>query len=215
MTLRSFGCSFIFGSDLADDGRGGFYATPSKHTWPALLAAHLNLDYKCHARPGIGNLQILEKLLTQSAADTDSLCVIGWTWIDRFDFNNRQNDTWQTLMPIHNDPVTHSYYRDLHSQYRDKLTSLIYIKTAIDTLQQKNIRFVMTIMDDLLFETSCHSCPAIEDLQEYIKPHIKSFDGQTFLDWSRDQGFEISKALHPLEAAHFAAAEYAKDYNFV
>ena len=65
MTLKSFGCSFIFGSDLADDGRDGPYATPSQLTWPALLAQHLGRDYQCYARPGSGNLQILNTILNQ------------------------------------------------------------------------------------------------------------------------------------------------------
>ena len=87
MTLKSFGCSFIFGSELADDGRDGPYATPSQLTWPAHLSKHLSRDYQCYARPGAGNLQILEQLLNQSAINDDTdLFVIGWTWIDRFDY---------------------------------------------------------------------------------------------------------------------------------
>ena len=46
------------------------------------------------------------------------------------------------------------------------------------------------------------------DLQEYVRPYIVSFEGQTFLDWSRANGYPISTTLHPLEAAHQAAGEY-------
>ena len=87
MKLKSFGCSFIFGSELADDGRDRPYATPSQLTWPSHLAQHLGRDYSCYARPGAGNLQILENILNQSAvSDCNDLFVIGWTWIDRFDY---------------------------------------------------------------------------------------------------------------------------------
>ena len=66
MKLKSFGCSFIYGTDLADDGRGFIAATPSRLTWPALLAQNLDYSYECYARPGCGNLRILEKILNQA-----------------------------------------------------------------------------------------------------------------------------------------------------
>ena len=65
MKLKSFGCSFIWGSDLPDDGRNLPRATASRLTWPALLAQDLEYEYECHARPGAGNLQITERLLNQ------------------------------------------------------------------------------------------------------------------------------------------------------
>ena len=63
MMLKSFGCSFIYGSDLSDDGKGFPLASPSKLSWPSLLAQSLNYTYECYARPGSGNLRILEKVL--------------------------------------------------------------------------------------------------------------------------------------------------------
>ena len=63
MNLKSFGCSFIFGSELSDDGRTGPYATGSCLTWPALLAKEFGYGYHTYARPGSGNLQIAERAL--------------------------------------------------------------------------------------------------------------------------------------------------------
>jgi hypothetical protein len=63
-------------------------------------------------------------------------------------------------------------------------------------------------MDDLIFDQRWHSTPAVIDLQEYVKPYITMFDGQTFLDWSRANNYLISTTLHPLEQAHCAAADY-------
>ena len=85
MNLKSFGCSFIFGSELSDDGKNGRYATGSKLTWPAHVARHLNYTYLCYARPGSGNLQIAERTLTHLATNEHALFVINWTYIDRFD----------------------------------------------------------------------------------------------------------------------------------
>jgi hypothetical protein len=207
MNLKSFGCSFIFGTDLADDGRDQNYATPSRLTWPALLAQKLNYGYQCYARPGAGNLRTAERTLSQLACNDPALYIIGWTWVDRFDYT-QDDDKWLTLMP--GDITAHAdyYYRNLHSQYRDKLSTLMSIKLVIDTLRQKGYPYIMTYMDDLIFETKWHTTPAITDLQEYIRPHMTTFDNMNFLDWSRENGHLISKTKHPLESAHASAAEY-------
>jgi hypothetical protein len=216
MMLKSFGCSFIFGNELHDDGYGTKYATPSQHTWPALLAKDLGYEYQCHARPGSGNLQILERLTNQLAQDPPALCVVGWTWIDRFDCNNPVTDQWQTITPTDTTETAEYYYKNLHSQYRDKFTSLIAIKSAIDLLKEKNCQFIMTYMDELLFETAWHSTPGMVELQNYIKPYLHNFDGDNFLEWSVKQGFPIgTRGKHPLEAAHQAGFELIKSYNLV
>lgn len=225
MVLKSFGCSFIFGSDLADDGLGTPYAKPSQLTWPSLLAQDLGYEYQCYARPGSGNLRILEKILS-IATQGPAFFVIGWSWIDRFDYtvdptgkdhiyDLAAKNVWRTVMPIDTDNRANVYYRNLHSQYRDKLSTLTYIKTAIDVLQQKDISFIMTYMDELIFETEWHANSAIIYLQDYIRPHMTRFEGRTFLDWSKEKGFPISETLHPLEPAHQAAFELIKSYNLV
>jgi len=224
MQLKSFGCSFIFGTDLADDNtfRSSAMETAfaSNNTWPALLARHLGRDYSCHARPGSGNLQILEQVLNHAASgDNTDLFVISWSWIDRFDYYNPDHGDlawhiWHTLTPGRNDSLAQNYYKNLHSEYRDKLTSLGYVKLAIDTLTQKGIPFLMTYMDNLLMDQQWHTTPAVLSLQEYIKPFLTQFEGQTFLDWSRAHGYPESAGWHPLEAAHAAAFELVKDYSF-
>jgi len=215
MKIKSFGCSFIFGSDLADDGRDLPIATPSNNTWPALLARHLNYDYKCYARPGAGNLQILEQILNQvDASDSGDLFVIGWTWIDRFDYYEanynpqKKRSPWITIMPIDKDPLAATYYKHLHSEYRDKLVTLTNIKLAIDTLNQKSIPFVMTYMDKLMYDQQWHITPAVKTLQEHTQPCMTQFDGLSFLEWSRQHKFAVSDTWHPLEQAHSAAADY-------
>ena len=210
MDLKSFGCSFIFGSDLADDGRHLPIPTPSKFSWPALYARELGYRYQCYARPGAGNLQIAERALSQIACGEPALFVIGWTWIDRFDYTASEDpqDRWRTIMPIDENPVAHTYYRDIHSQYRDKLTTLMSMRLVIDTLKERNFPFIMTYMDDLIFETEWHATPAISALQQYIRPHLTTFEGVSFLEWSRNKGFPETEMWHPLEPAHAAAAEY-------
>ena len=220
MKLKSFGCSFIFGSDLPDIGNS-YYAYGSNFTWPALLAKQLNYDYRCYAKPSSGNLQILERLLNEATNDQSVIYVVQWSWIDRFDYIDERPENywpgtkWESIVPASNDNLAKTYYKHLHSQYQDKLLSLIYIKTAIDTMIEKQIPFIMTYIDDLIFETEWHSSPAIQELQEYIRPHMITFEDQTFLEWSRKKGFPISETHHPLEQAHSEAVKVLYKQNTI
>lgn len=213
MILKSFGCSFIFGTDLADDGRNGRYATGSKLSWPALLAKNLGYEYQTYARPGSGNLQILERLMKRAIDDDPALFVVGWSFIDRFDcvrhdYERWPGTPWKTVLPHDNDTASVFYFKHFHSQLKDKLTTLLYIKTAIDFLKQKNISFIMTYVDPLIFETEWHTNSLIQHLQDYVRPHMTTFDGKTFLEFARINGHSISNSGHPLESAHRAAADY-------
>jgi hypothetical protein len=213
MILKSFGCSFIFGTDLADDGRNGPFATGSKLSWPALLAKDLGYAYQTYARPGSGNLQILERVLSQATPDDPSLFVIGWSYIERFDYLKNDYEKWpgtpwKTVLPHEQEDYTKCYYKHFHSQLKDKLCSLLYVKMAIDTLAQKNIPFVMTYVDELMFETEWHTNTAIIDLQNYIRPYMTTFNEKTFLEFTRINGHPISATSHPLEQAHRSAADY-------
>jgi hypothetical protein len=218
MILKSFGCSLIFGSELADDGRDLPIPTASNFTWPAHLAQHLGYEYDCYARPGSGNLQIAERVLSHAAdVDNSSMFVVGWTWIDRFDYTNSTISNnpiqskwcnWRTIMPVDETALAKTYYQGLHSEYRDKLTTLMSIRLVIDTLKQKNISFIMTYMDDLIFDQRWHITPAVADLQEYILPYMTTFDNLNFVNWSKKNRYPITNIGHPLEAAHQAAGKH-------
>jgi hypothetical protein len=205
MKLKSFGCSFIFGSDLQDPNGA----------WPALLAQYYNLPYQCHAEPGSGNLRILESVLKALVDPEPAVYVIGWTWIDRFDYADPATDQWCSVLPADSTDQARYYYRHFHSQYRDKLSTLIHIKTAQDAVLAAGHRLIMTHMDDLIFETAWHCSPAVTQLQSSIVPNIIKFENQTFLNWARKNGHEISVTWHPLESAHRAAADLMINYNLV
>lgn len=197
MKLISHGCSFIYGCELASP-----YLS-----WPALVAQHIGYDYECHAVPGSGNLQIMESVLI--AAAKGDFCVINWTWIDRFDYIDVQHESWNTLRPALDNDHAGYYYRHLHAQYRDMLTSLSYIATAVSFLLANRVPFLMTYMDDLLFDIvnpQWHPPEGVNYLQQVVRPYLKAFDGMNFLDWSRKHSFAISDSWHPLEQAHAGAA---------
>ena len=225
MILKSFGCSFIFGSELAEDrngtpmwpvpeGKTGKYAIGRRLTWPALISKNYNYQYHTYARPGSGNLQILERIMSNFAGEVndDTICVVGWTWIDRFDYCVKNSIwpglPWATIMPIDTTETAKIYYRDLHSEFQDKLVNLLYIKQAIDLLKGKSIPFIMTYMDHLLFDTRWNTTPAVTELQNYVKPYMTTFDGLNFQEFSKKNKYPISDIGHPLEQAHSAASEY-------
>lgn len=217
MKLKSFGCSFTYGSDLSDCDIPQ-WEDASKLTWPALLANSLGYDYECHARPGIGNLQIYHKLLNQITLKDSDVLVINWSWADRFDFMDPIDETWHTLRPDSTTKEHQLYYKNFYNQYHTMMTNSAYISSAISLLEKYNKKFIMTIMDNTLFDIVD---PAWQDprsitlLQNQIKPYMTQFENLNFLDWAKKKGFPISKTLHPLEAAHLAAFELIKSYNLV
>ena len=205
MKIKSFGCSFIYGSDLSDSVHNKS-CQPSQSTWPAIIAKEIGAEYECHAWPGIGNLRILENVLDQiSISNTNELFIIGWTWIDRFDFTDL-TDNWHTILPVDKEKEAELYYKYLHSQYRDKLTTCVYIRSAIDALNAAKIPFMMTYIDRLTFEVAYHTSSTMKSNQQYIRPYMTEFEGHTFLEYSKINKHAISDKWHPLESAHRAAS---------
>lgn len=217
MKLKSFGCSFIYGSDLADCPLT-IDDAPSQSTWPALVAKHYDLAYFCRAWPGIGNLRIAESVLAELAIDpTPSVYVIGWSWADRFDYTDPDYEFSRLSTMLPSDESSHAqyYYKHLHSEYRDKLTTLINIKTAQDAVLAAGHKLIMTYMDQTVFSAEWHAGAAVKLLQNAVKPKMTLFENQTFLDWTKAHGHKISPGWHPLESAHRAAADLIINYNLV
>jgi hypothetical protein len=201
MKIKIFGCSFMAGTDLSS----------ADLVWPSVIARDLGMQAENFARAGIGNLRIMESVLLH--ADPDSINIIGWTWIDRFDVLPSTTETWATLRPVLDHELAEHYFRYFHGQYRDMLTNLAYITAAIDHLERSNAPFLMTVMDNLLFESvraEWHPPAAVHSMQSRVKPHVTYFDQKTFLQWARHNQFPISATLHPLESAHQAAADLIK-----
>lgn len=208
-TLKSFGCSFIYGSELHGESFE-YLHSPSQLTWPALIAKQLNLEHQNCASAGAGNFKIYCDILANSSRDNESVYLINWTWIDRFDYIN-QNEVWHTLLPAGNTKLEKFYYRNFHSQLCDMVKSASYIVSAAEHLKSLNCPYVMTYMDYNLLTTidpNWHDPRYLEALQHKLSKLLVNFDGKNFLDWSRQHNFPISDTWHPLEQAHEAAADY-------
>lgn len=198
MNLRSFGCSFTAGTDLFCED----------NVWTNVIADRLGLLHINHGEGGIGNLRIAESAMRYS--QPGDLCIINWTWIDRFDFIDARSEDWKTILPVDVNDYTKTYYRYLHSQYRDMLTNLLYAVAVIDYVERNKIQCVMTVIDDLWFarvQDEWHDSRTVTYLQQRLRPYVYDFNGMTFLDWSREKGFPISDGWHPMDPAHQAAAD--------
>ena len=207
--LKSFGCSFIYGSELSGTDPYSI-VNPSNLTWPALIAKQLGLEYHCYARPGQGNLKIYSDILSNSYQNDNSLYVINWTWIDRFDYVNPQ-EQWKTLRPSETGDVEKFYYQNLHSQITDMILSASLIVSAAEHLNSLGCSFVMSYMDQNLFtavDPTWHDPRYVQVLQQKLNSILVNFDGMNFVDWSQQHGYPVSDSWHPLEAAHAAAADY-------
>ena len=204
MTLKSFGCSFVWGSELPDEIPG---IKSSAMTWPALLAQRCGMDYQCHAWPGRGNLFIMDRIFGR--AQPGDCVIVNWTYIDRFDYTDSSDDNqWHTCRPSGSSPSADVYYRTFHSQYRDKLTNLCWILQAVQYLTEKKIPFYMTYQDSLLFETEWHTSPAVLAMQQDLRHLLHSFAGKNFVQWAQAQGHPVTAQGHLLETGHRAVADH-------
>ena len=213
--LQSFGCSFFFGTDLGDENTGvreeGARTTnraASKLTWPAIIAKNLGLRYECYAWPGIGNDQIAKSIIAN--AKEGSVVLINWTYIDRFDYINSLSeppDEELTICPGDNNSTARVYYDNFHSERQDKWRSLQLIYGTHQYLKSKNIKFISTYMDNLLFDTKFHAPPYTRNLQNQLKEELHKFARYNFVEWANKRNFEISDNNHPLHEAHERAAE--------
>ena len=214
--VKAFGDSFFYGSDLKDCPPDSL-VDPSQLTWPALIAKELDLEYKCYARPGVGNGWIAQQIIMY--AKPDCLNIINWTWTDRWDYYNIINNQWQTARPTgtEDDAYANIWYKYFQSELMDKWQDLNTVYSTISYLKQHNIPYVFHIMDELLLDLTHHAPPYVTKLQDDIRDELQRFPFETtFLSWSRMNDFEISENLHPLEEAHKAAAElWLKEYDLL
>ena len=216
MKIAAFGDSFIFGNELQDIPElfpvGYNFSKSSKLTYPALLATKLKLDYQCYAYPGVGNQWLLNQIISCIKQNKNQvLYIINWTWIDRFDYHDKdKNDyhKWSTVRPsLDNQTVDKFYYKNLHSELLDKTLSLGQIYQAICALESNSCKYLMTYMDNLIFDTQWHAPENILFLQNQIKNKLYNYNGKNFIDWAKVNGYDFGRYNHPLEQAHAAAGE--------
>jgi len=190
----------------------------SMNVWPALLAKHLDREYRCYATQGGSNQSITRKLIQYLPfVDEDDFVIINWTYIDRWDFVNDNlpiEKQWNTIRPTSENKTNFEkfYFKYIRSELWNKWNSLKEIMLASNILQNKNIKFMMTCADNLILDDIYHTPSYVKNAQDEIKDNIIWFDGKGFNDWCTEHKFPRGKKNdHPLEEAHIAAFEYIKD----
>jgi len=218
--IVSFGDSFVFGSEQKDNDDGSL-------GWIGRASKKLGCDYHTTARPGCGNDHIAQKLYSYFSSNPveNTLAVINWTWISRWDVYITEHKTWITLGPtcvpeILKDLVNQTQAEDMIEFYRtrvnagilwNKLRNLQTIYSVQSYIKHKNINAIQTYMDYDMFDMSQEhealTPDYINELQQLIYPELDLFEGKNFVDWSKSKGFTVTNMLHPLEEAHVAACD--------
>jgi hypothetical protein len=219
--IVSFGDSFIFGSEQEsnNDGRLG---------WPGRAAHQLDYDFESCAQPGCGNDAIARQIFEYFENNTahNTLAVINWTWTLRWDFYIVNSEQWVTLGPtcVPQRLETHVGLEkaagiiDFYNQYTGdssvwnkwrSISSMYAAQQYIDTL---GVPSVETYIDPEILVDTEHAPAYIRAMQRRVRPRLRSFEGLNFLDWSRQNGHEVTEqGLHPLESAHESAADLWRD----
>lgn len=191
----------------------------SQHTWPALIAKSLSIDYDCIAVGGIGNQLISWIAGSQIKSRQDCFFIINWSWFARFDLVDIKSDDWLTTHPRHNNTIDHYFYRYIDNDLWNLYRNLQQMHSTIQLLKKNNVNFIMTCLDDdrnkkvnnlrqantPLYDMWSKS---VDLLQDEVCSYIFDFDNMSFLEWSRHNGFALGPNGHPLEDAHIAAAKY-------
>jgi len=213
--LHAFGDSFTFGSDLKDCDTSYGKRIHSKNTWPSLLASSKSLNYVCHAYPGETNQTMVRKFFGNvHSIDNNDFVVVNWTWINRWDFYNINDNKWEHLRPDTEDNIFfENYIKYFQSELWDKLETLKAINLVQSFLKNKNIKFIMTCIDKLAFDTQWHCPKYIENLQDIVRDDIQWFEDMSFYDWAKTNNYKISDKWHPLEEAHRNAFEYINEFT--
>jgi hypothetical protein len=219
--IVSFGDSFIFGTELHNNNDGS-------NAWAGLIAQEIGVEYETLSVPGCGNDHIARQIYSyfSNNSSSDTLAIINWTWLCRWDFYIVQKESWITLGPTCvpeklKDLVNHAEAEDMIEFYKtranssllwNKIRNLQTIYAAQSYLKQKNIVNIQTYMDYEIFNQQYHAPDYVTELQELVQPFLQLFEGSNFVDWSKKNNFKVSEpGLHPLEDAHTAACKLWRD----
>jgi len=205
--IKAFGDSFTRGTDLADCND----TIPSQYTWPALMAKKFSVPYDCHAIGGQGNMLISNSVFQTyelSKLKNLNFYVINWTWFERFDYINVNDNIWHTIHPRDENLESHFFYRHIDNEIWNIIRNMHTILCTIHFLQSHNVNFFMTCLDDLLWSKNYDKnyIPIINSLQQQIQPYIHQLNRKNFYKWAKDQNFFMGLTGHPLEEAHREAA---------
>lgn len=221
MKIISFGDSFVFGTELQNNQNG-------HKAWAGLVAQELGCQYYTSAVAGCGNDHIARQIYSwfSNHSAENTLAVINWTWMCRWDFYIAEKETWITLGPTCvpeklEDLVESTEAHDMIDFYKrrangsllwNKIRNLQTIWSAQCYLRFKGVTSIQTYMDYEMFDTRWHAPDYVKELQQLVFSELTLFDNKNFVDWSHYHKYPVTiKGNHPLEQAHEAAANLWKE----
>ena len=179
MIIVAGGDSVIFGSELKDC-TNGLQTSYSLSTFSALLAG--NDEYHCTAYPGIGNGEIVERLINR--LDTLDRCgvIVSWTW------------------PYRTNELTADKYIIELQTYLEK-RNFPYMFTCLDSCWV----YEKSENRDKINWNRWYFFPAgTVKIKETLVP-------RGFYQWAVESKYNVGPDMHPLEDAHRAAYNLMKE----
>ena len=220
MKLLAAGCSLIYGSELSDEIE---HNQPSQLTYPALLAKHKNLEYKCVAKPANGNDAIARSIIKE-LDDTILLVVVNWSYLGRFEFN-LSDWGWQNFKSLIIHPaiadrvnVLRKYFMAESTPAYEHYKYLYEIVFLQNYLKARNIPYIFSTADYNAIDYNIISQLDPEhinlwkaiDFDQWF--HWQAYERRVgFLDWARACMIPTGPNGHPLEQAHEMTFQIIKD----
>lgn len=202
--LITHGCSFTYGEELAD---------PARSSWPALVAAKLDIELLNLAKPAYSNDAILKDIVAQdiNRSSYTDLVIICWTTYLRMQYVDQSG--WFTLWPgrQYHKGITWNKFTDM----RQQLTKYSAILHNEDWLYERWLTHVILMQDHLEAKNAKYLFfSAFDNQQQYEsrkKAHanlLGKIKGGQYIGWPSD-GFtewayqcKLGPRGHPLEDGH-------------
>lgn len=226
MILVAGGDSFIWGSELADSPHGeenGY----SQNTFPALLANQYNMDYVCAAYPGNANNAISRMAIDSlSELNGDKFLLVQWTYPQRAEF--RFENQWISINSWHTveEEFSQHYFKYVgNNEYYEIYSILKEIIFLQNYCQVTNTPYMFTTADNHFYQHENYQRSrdsSIDSLYNLVDWHRwyffnsrtsanKPLAPKGFYQWAVENKYKVGPQHHPLEEAHYDAANLIKE----
>jgi len=158
--LVALGCSYTYG-DGFEDCVSSTSSPPSVFAWPKLVSDQLGIECVNRSKSGIGNIEILHRLLTTELLETD-IVVIMWSHfsrdvkftenggVEKYDLTSPLMEHW---VKLHATPGDHDF----------NIRSWFNIHHANCYLKSRNIKCVNTFYPEFAYHDGKIRKPAFID----------------------------------------------------
>jgi hypothetical protein len=224
-TLYAFGCSLIYGSELADVNQSPL--VPSGLTFTALAAKKLNYNYKCIAKPGASNTAMARRITNYADKISPGLVFVLWTYPTRFEFKfnyptgygvKLNISSWLSILPMHNktsvDFINEFYKHTGSNSDFGMYTTIQSVLLAQTILEKTQIPYIFACADTEMLQTiksKSHSNFNVNAILQYIDTTKFLDQNLGFTRWANENNYKIGDGNHPLEEAHEDYSKFLVD----